>query len=178
MFLRRLRGIASTALLWGTAWAFIAGSVAATSVLVLGAYLGPFRAFGQGALTGLSWGVAAGALFGSALMLAEQRRGFGGLTLARAATWGTVAGVWFPLLIGLAFGQGSLPLMVVGWPAYLVTGTMGALSGLATLWLARRSPSPHQNADEGDSPDQDRLPSPAGSPAWGEFREARPARGQ
>jgi hypothetical protein len=135
MILRRLRGIMGTALLWGAPWAFILGTVAAAAALVLRANLGPLRAFTQGALTGLSWGLAAGALFGSALMLAEQRRGFAGLTRARGALWGTLAGIWFPALIGLAVGPNSLPLMVGGWPAYLATGAMGALSGLVTVWF-------------------------------------------
>ena len=161
MFLRRLRGIASTALLWGAAWALIAGLVAAASAMILGAHLGPFLAFRQGAGTGLSWGLAAGALFGCALMLAEQRRGFAGLGLGRAALWGAVAGVWFPVLMRVAFGPSAHSMVVVGLPALLVTGSMGAVSGMAMLWIARRDSGQGQSLTGSDGGDAGALPAPA-----------------
>ena len=167
MVMRRLRGILGTAVLWGVPWAFSLGLIAASAALILGAHLGPFLAFARGALTGFYWGIAAGALFGSALMLTEQRRGFTKLSLKRAAAWGALSGIWFPALIGLAFGPSAQPLLVIGWPAYLATGSMGALSGLATLWLARRgAPSvasdPSVEATELPAGAQaDSLPSPS-----------------
>lgn len=160
MILRRLRGIAGTALLWALPWAAILGIVAAVAAYVLGAQLGPFRAFSQGALTGLYWGLASGALFGSALMLAEQNRGFTGLTRIRSAIWGAVAGMWFPALMSVAFNLNSMPLMVAGWPAFLVTGAMGALSGFATFWLAMRGETADPSSLPGDRP----APSLTGAP--------------
>jgi hypothetical protein len=138
MILRRLRGIAITATLWGLPWALILGNVAALAALLLRVRVSPARVFVQGMYTGLSWGLAAGALFASALMLAEQNRGFAGLSRARGALWGALAGIWFPAMIGLAFGVNSLPFMLAGWPAYLMTGAMGAVSGLAMVTLAGR----------------------------------------
>lgn len=138
MILRRLRGIAVTALLWGVPWSLILGTVAAGAVWVLQVRIGPLRAFTSGAATGFYWGAAAGALFGSALMLAEQNRGFAGLTRRRGILWGAVAGVWFPALMGLAFGPDSLPMMVAGSLVYLATAAMGALSGFVTLWIAEK----------------------------------------
>ena len=88
MILRRLRGIAITAILWALPWALILGSVAALTALVLRVQASPIRVFVSGLWTGFSWGLAAGALFASALMLAEQRRGFAGLTRTRGALWG------------------------------------------------------------------------------------------
>ena len=140
MILRRLRGIAGTALLWAVPWSLILGAVVAITVTFLRVYLSPLQAFGQGALTGFTWGLAAGALFGSALMLGEQGRGLAQLTRTRSALWGALAGIWFPALIGIAFGPSTLPWMIAGWPAYLVTAAMGAFSGVATVWLAGKGP--------------------------------------
>jgi hypothetical protein len=139
VILRRLRGIAITATLWALPWALILGSVAALAALVLRARADPLQVFIKGMGTGLSWGLAAGALFASALMLAEQTRGFAGLTRSRGALWGALAGVWFPAMMGLAFGVNSPPMMLAGWPAYVLTGAMGAISGLAMVSLAGRA---------------------------------------
>jgi hypothetical protein len=147
---RRLRGIAGTAVLWAVPWALILGSAASLAARILGVRLGPARAFTQGALTGFFWGMAAGALFASALMLAEQKRGFGQLTRLRGTLWGALAGVWFPAMIGLTFGVNSLPFLLASWPAYLATGTMGAISGLGMVALARRAPAPLHSLDGGD----------------------------
>jgi hypothetical protein len=155
MILRRLRGIAITAILWAIPWALIAGSVAALAALVLRVRANPARVFGQGSRIGLYWGLAAGALFASALMLAEQTRGFAGLTRARGALWGALAGIWFPAMIGLAFGVNSLPFMLAGWPAYLMTGAMGALSGLAMVALAGRGSGREANVAITDKPVSD-----------------------
>jgi hypothetical protein len=142
MLLRRLRGIATTALLWGIAWAVILGSIGALATLILRVRVGPGTAFYQGCLAGLFWGVASGALFASALMLAEQTRGFEGLTRLRGLVWGTVSGLWVPMILGVAFGSNALAMMSAGWPAYVVTAVMGALSGTGMVALASPATRP------------------------------------
>ncbi|HSB54612.1 MAG TPA: hypothetical protein VLD58_09660, partial [Gemmatimonadales bacterium] len=125
-------------LLWAIPWSVLLGLGVTVTVLLLGVRIGALSALGQGMATGFSWGLAAGALFASALMLAEQQRGFAGLTRTRGAIWGGLAGIWFPALIGIAFGPKVLPWISGAWPAWLGAAVMGAVSGLATVWLAGR----------------------------------------
>ncbi len=159
MILRRLRGIAGTALLWAIPWSLILALGGSLTALIMGVRVSPLRVFVEGLRTGFFWGLAAGALFGSALMLAEQKRGFEGLKRWRAVLFGAVAGVWFPALVGLAFGPGVARDLMAAWPAWVGAGLIGAVSGLSTVALANRgsstlpgSPEPTRMLPVGDDP--------------------------
>jgi len=121
--LRKLRGIVSIGLTWGTLWGFlmfvtgvIIGIVDPDSIdpgespVVIGAILG-------------GMGLVSGALFGILLSVAERRKTIRELSVLRAALWGAVAAA-APLVLtpapdgmvvilcplGAAFAAGSVAL--------------------------------------------------------------------
>lgn len=146
-FLRRLRGIAGTALLWATTW----GVVGAAAYAVLGVRwtlewdrpltvkeVMPYVL--TGAIFLAVYGLLSGVAFAGVLMLVERRRGIRDLTLPRIAAWGALGGaavlgvnlVLVYLLEGLVPGD-TLPVLAI-------MGLLGAGCAAGSLALARRSP--------------------------------------
>jgi len=122
-FLRKLRGVVSIGLTWGTLWGllmFLTGVIIGIvdpdsidpgeSPVIIGAILG-------------GMGFVSGALFGILLCLAERRKTIRDLSVLRAGIWGTIAAA-APLLLtpapdgmvvilcplGAAFAAGSVAL--------------------------------------------------------------------
>ena len=128
-FLRKLRGVVSIGLTWGSLWGVLMALVGVgigifdpdsidpgESVLVVGALMGLV-------------GFVSGVLFGLLLAFAERRKTLRDLSLARVALWGALAAAVPPLLtgaaasmafilcpLGAAFAAGSIALARRGEP--------------------------------------------------------------
>lgn len=126
-FLRKLRGIVSIGLTWGTLWGFlmfltglIIGIVDPDSIdpgespVVIGAILG-------------GMGLVCGALFGILLSVAERRKTIAELSVVRAGVWGAIAAA-APLLLG----PGPNGMVVILCP-------LGAAFAAGSVALARRA---------------------------------------
>jgi hypothetical protein len=142
-WLRRFRGIAGTALTWGTLWG-LAAIVFAIGLEIFGAGRTntPFgrTLAGVGVFFGF-FGAWAGAVFAVLMAASERRRTFSQLSALRVALWGIAGGVSLPLTIVLT----SLDMVRrIGPPdgfirTLLFTATLGALSGWGMLAMARRA---------------------------------------
>lgn len=124
---RRIRGAIGMGMTWGLAW-FLAGM----ALLVV---VGPDAAdvpfpLGFGAL-----GFFAGILFSGVLGLAERRRSFEQMSLARFAVWGGVGGVLLSGVFVPLAGLGVSTLAVLA-PVF---GLSGAGCAAGTLALARKA---------------------------------------
>lgn len=148
---RRLRGVIGTTLTWG----------ALGAVLGLPVYVAVMRPWPLGAIrwerflttlvtwegAAVLWGLACGLSFAFALLAIERRRQRQ-LTPLRVATWGALAGGWFPaaLTFGAIFAGGD-PLYFGGIvTASALTGAIWARTSIA---LARRAPM-RANASDGE----------------------------
>ena len=149
----RLRGILGTGLVWGVTWAVVASILSPLLYAVIDWPDGILQLMAQSLFSGLLWGGVAGALFASALMLAEQRYTLPELSRVRVAAWGAVAGAW-PLILAAADTFANVPKPSLGmlWLSFLgVASLSGAASGLVMLRVAKRdlpadalpTPSPH-----------------------------------
>jgi hypothetical protein len=140
--LRLLRGFATTALLWGAAWA-----IAGAKVSFL------FRRFASPGsdlpLIMASWQQAAGifgiigalngGVFALAVIIGERRRSFAELSPARMALWGLMGGVSYPMLFtvrDLFIGRALPNDWFVAVP---VCALFGAASAWGMLKIARRA---------------------------------------
>ena len=152
LILRRLRGILTTALLWAVAWAVVAPLIFLFLALLFDSPW-PLRRLALSALyVGLVAGAGAGALFASALMLAEQTRKLQALSKVRLAIWGALAGSWWYVLVALQTPWTWNPAQIGPfWVAMALTAGAGSLSGLTTVWLARRARDLPETTD--DSPE-------------------------
>lgn len=144
-FLRRLRGVASTALFWAIAWLPF-------GVALVTLWLGPrrseappafsWRSLATAVLVWCTWGAISGGVFAVALAVAERKRSLADLSMLRTTLWG-------------GFGSGSAPAVVMT-VAYFRTGprvilpyvlfvaataSLGAAMAAGSLALARRAPS-------------------------------------
>ncbi|HEV2146890.1 MAG TPA: hypothetical protein VGR37_05790 [Longimicrobiaceae bacterium] len=149
-FLRRLRGIASTALLWAATWGIV--GTAAYAVLGVRWTLDAGRPLSVGeiapyALTGTVffavYGLLGGASFAGVLLLVE-RRGIQSLTFPRIAAWGGLGGIGVLLvnLVLVYLGEGVVLDDTLS--ALLVMGLLGAGCAAGSLALARRAPGPER----------------------------------
>lgn len=124
-WLRRIRGAIGMGLIWAVAW-FGAG-------MILLFIVGPGAADVPFPLGFGAFGFLAGVAFSAVLVLVEGRRRFDQMSLPRFATWGAVGGL---VLSGI-----FVPAAGLGGSAFLVLGTVFALSGAAcaagSLALAR-----------------------------------------
>lgn len=147
--LRRLRGVASTALLWAATWGLV--GAAAYAVMGIPGALAEGRPLSVGALVPsvligalfLSvYGLLSGAAFAGVLMLAERGRGIQDLSIRRVATWGAVGGIGIlSLNAALIYLQGGgIPNDMM--PVLAIMGLLGAGCAAGSLALARRAPRP------------------------------------
>jgi hypothetical protein len=151
---RRLRAVFSTAILWGTVWAFACAGFLTVASLVTGS--SPFgAAMFEFILIGASlWGVSGainGAGFALFLSFAERDRTLEQLSRGRMALWGALGGALFPAVtylltlalprfgvLGVSFDYHGLRGIV---SAVLLSGTLGAVVASTHLSLARRLPA-------------------------------------
>jgi len=142
MFLRRVRGVFVTGLLWASVWGVLgcvlvllqalrwAGRIVEPSLAQLLLYSLTF--FGL-------WGAVSGAVFAVALTIAERQRRIEELSMRRVALWGAIGGVTIPAL-GTALSVVTeaprlKPDLIV---LFTITALLGSLCAIATLALARR----------------------------------------
>ncbi|MBV9772364.1 MAG: hypothetical protein JO040_00345 [Gemmatimonadetes bacterium] len=163
-FLRRLRGIASTSLLWAVAW----GLVGAPAYGVLEVYRNfqyglPFSSDALlphmviGAVFLALYGFLSGGAFSTVLALVERRSKPEDLSMRRVTAWGALGGVGILLLnaVLMLLFEGSLPGDMI--PVLVIMGTLGAGCAAGSLALARRAPDPKGTGEAftpgGSSPD-------------------------
>jgi hypothetical protein len=155
--IRRLRGILGTACFWGGVWALGAVPILLALAVLFGSPWPLLRLARSALWVGFVGGAGAGALFASALMLAEQNRPLNALSQARLALWGALAGSWWYVLVAIQSPWAWNPLKIAPfWIAMTLTAIAGSFSGLATVWLARRAQEPGLV----DAPDLRALDSP------------------
>lgn len=134
-FLRRLRSTVVIAILWAIAWL--------PPGIALGLLLGlrvprseviPFIGFWAAV------GFLSGAAFAALLAALERGRRIDELSSSRVACWGVLGGATFPLFaISLVLALTNWHLSDVAVPVFMAMGALGGVSGLATLWTARRA---------------------------------------
>jgi hypothetical protein len=153
--IRRLRGIISTACLWGIAWGLAAVPTFLLLTRLFGSYWPLLQIARTALVTGFVGGAGAGALFASALMLAEQNRPIHELSRPRLWLWGALAGSWWYVLVAVQSPWAWSPLKLAPfWLAMAFTACAGSLSALSTVWLARRADDPSAIPD---MPDRQQL---------------------
>lgn len=146
-FVRRLRGVLFTALTWAVGWTPFGIAWAAYAWYFLGHHLpaGTSRPpTGFLAALVLAWatfGAVSGAVFATALTLAERRRSLDELSVWRTALWGALGALALPVaLMSLAVKEGGLVALPLA-PVLVTVGVsaaLGAGSAAGTLALARR----------------------------------------
>ena len=154
-FLRRLRGVTSTALLWAATWGLV--GTAAYAVLGVRWTLDLSRPLSvsevlpyalTGALFLTIYGLLSGAAFAGVLMLSERGRRVQDLSTRRVAAWGALGGIGILSLnaavIYLSEG-GRIPSDMI--PVLIIVGMLGAGCAAGSLVLARRAPRP-ESGDE------------------------------
>jgi len=97
-FLRRIRGVIGTGVIWALGWAGIFGVLGA----ILGAYSVPRLAFIGGFM-----GFIAGSAFGVILSITEHGHRLKDLRLWRMALWGGLGGVLVAGALNLLGGSGA-----------------------------------------------------------------------
>src|SRR4051812_43105894 len=124
-WMRRIRGAIGMGLTWGTAWGIVGGA--------------PRWLFGVETdvpipLLFAVFGFISGVVFSGVLVLAERRRRFDQLSLARFAAWGAAGGLLFSAVWAnaLSLGLGEL----VALSSTLAIASAGCAAG--SLALARR----------------------------------------
>jgi hypothetical protein len=138
---RVIRGILSTAAAWSIAWiplTFAMWSVSAA----LGAHVPPFRFWGVMLVGAAIRGAITGAAFATVVAIAGRRREFGALRVRDMLLWGGIGGLAGPAISVAAFllnGSVAIPLIPLGLGLGF-SSLLGALSGAATLYVARRAP--------------------------------------
>ena len=141
MLLRRFRGLLGTTLIWGLVWVPI-GALGAVALALRARWSITPDLLLRGAVAGCIWGGISGTLFGSGLMLAEQRNSLAALSERRTVAWGALAALWPFILTGLYdLVHGSFGGLVF-WAGSGIAATLGAISGVATLAFARLTDPP------------------------------------
>jgi hypothetical protein len=153
-WLKRIRGALGLGLTWAVAW-FGVGVVFLSGLLVFGnppAGTGIAAVLANSLLAGV-FGFIGGTGFSVLLAIAERRRTFAEMSLARFAAFGGVAG----LLLALLPGGGGGPPTVANAIFGIAVTLMGAGSAAGSLALARRAEE-RKSLPEGDDPDEAGLP--------------------
>jgi len=147
-FLRKLRGIAVTALTWAVVWVPVS-----LIPLGLGSLLGtpvPLRLFVAFAISQAVMGAICGATFASVLVIAGRRKTFDTLSLPWIAACGAAGAVLLPFigrLVFLATTDVTVPMGAM-FSTVVTNGLLGAGLAAATLSIARRAPALPAATDE------------------------------
>jgi hypothetical protein len=147
---RRMRGLFGNALTWGAVYALGAGALFFNlyrpwGPLNLEAWEPTLLQLRSWIMMGGAWGIACGAAFGIALLIAERRKGFRQLTTWRVVSWGAIAGGALPLLLyirPLLAGWSGATSFALGLT--VESALAGAVCAGLTLAAARRAPPPDQ----------------------------------
>lgn len=163
-WMRRLRGAAGTAVVWGAAWAAV-GFVIATALNLTGfGSSGPwYDSLAVAARLGFMGGIV-GVVFSSVIRLVYPGRELSDINVKRfGAGAAIVAGVFVPGFIVVArwlSGDAALPFMPL-FGNGLLAAVCGGVAASGSLWLAQRASMvrPNRDIDEiGSSDEPDRLP--------------------
>ena len=135
---RRLRGIATTAIVWGLGWTAVAWPV--FIVLLPKLNLGPrlLIALRMAAYAGLA-GAVVGGSFAVLITVLERRSTLGSLLPRRVGLWGAVAGAAYCVGLILRGPAGIHEAFAVVATAGVTGAILGGASGLLTLLLAREA---------------------------------------
>ena len=145
---QRLRGALGTGLTWAAVW----GVLGAVHGLLVG-FFNPrhWEFYNPIITTAMGYGIAgliAGAGFGALLASLDRNKTLESLTYGRLGAWGAAGGALVPVLVHLTRGLTSS----AGWgdvaATALVTATLGGLSAIATLRVARGARPPGPTGDE------------------------------
>jgi len=140
--MRRLRGVASTALLWGTAWAigFSPVLILAWRNAQLEGFPRPLSALAVSLLLVGGWGALSGCAFAGLLWAAERKSGWTKLRTGRVVVWGLLAG-FLPATIFGVLVQGirwpSLGILLIAGMSALIAAALALLN----VRFAHRPPS-------------------------------------
>lgn len=121
---RRVRGVILISLMWAPVWALMLGALVQALELLIGPNNEPSLAF-------MMWiagqvGLVSGACFGVLMAVGENGKPVGGLSLLRAAMWGSVSSAVFPVVTGRA-------------DQMFWTCTFGVIVAVGLVALARRA---------------------------------------
>ncbi len=121
---RRARGVILISLMWAPVWALMLGALVQALELLIGPNNEPSLAF-------MMWiagqvGLVSGAGFGVLMAVGENGKPVGGLSLLRAAMWGSVSSAVFPVVTGRA-------------DQMFWTCTFGVIVAVGLVALARRA---------------------------------------
>jgi hypothetical protein len=142
-FLRRIRGTASLAALWGLAFLPLGLMWFLWGLPFLPPNASVLRSLLERLALALVYGTICGGLF--ALMLATISRWRPVLLMRRtvAARWGAVTGFFFPAIttVAWALDSGSASRIGIALVSLGLSTALGAACGASTLALAARSPA-------------------------------------
>jgi hypothetical protein len=138
---RKLRGIAATALTWAVVWAPLSLIPLGLRVLLLGPV--PSGMWGNVWRISMMTGAINGAIFGTVLAIAGQRKTFETLSLRWIAACGAAGGALFPLALrAVGYAMLDLPIPATALASTLVTNALlGAGLATSTLAVARHAPA-------------------------------------
>lgn len=142
MFLRRVRGVFVTGLLWAVVWGILGCVVMLAQVISHPRPVEP--SLSRLILLSLTffgvWGAVSGSVFAIALAIAERQRRIEELSMKRVALWGATGGAILPA-VGTAatvLSGAASRLQPDVAVLFAITALLGALCASATLALARR----------------------------------------
>ena len=128
-WLKRIRGVVGTALTWAVAWSGVGAILGLLTLAIEGG--GFLILFGTTASLALV-GFVSGAIFSTVLGIAEGRRRFDEMSLARFAGWGALGGLIM-----------SMPYIIIAGASIPITAAFYAVmcggSAAGSLALARRA---------------------------------------
>lgn len=140
-FLRKLRGIAATALTWAIVWVptslipFTIGSLIGTPL--------PLRLFVWFVISQAVTGALSGTVFATLLTIFGRRKTFESISLPWIAAWGAVGAMLLPAVgrvFFLATTDVSFPMSAM-ISTVVMNGVLGAGCAALTLSIARRAPA-------------------------------------
>jgi hypothetical protein len=145
-FLKRVRGVVVSSVIWALIWGLAGASVVLSHVVRNDLWRSGelWHVFPRATLGFALLGGFSGAVFAIALTAFERRRTLDQLAMGRVAAWGALGGMALPLIgVGLAAASQFWSLEVLGPMLLLCTimGGLGAGCSTVTLALARRPPS-------------------------------------
>jgi hypothetical protein len=150
ILLRRVRGVAVTAAMWGTAFAAAGVCVAAVmDIMGLTQPLDLPRLLDVLARVAIRWGkigAGMGALFATTIILTQRERTFVDLSTSRFSLLGLTAGGVVSFVVGililLATGRSLTDAVTPALVVAAACGAIGAGVATSTLRLARRAEDP------------------------------------
>jgi hypothetical protein len=144
-FLRRMRGVVVSSVIWAVIWGLAGTSIVLSHVLRYDPRQSTelWQVFARATLSFAFLGGFSGAVFAVVLAAFERRRTLDELAMGRVALWGALGGMALPLVAVAATVSQIWSLDILGPMLLLCTmmGGLGAGCATVTLALARRPAS-------------------------------------